>query len=530
LCDLPLDKAMFPGTHNSMSSSLYPGWLFGEQIDTIKGQLESGVRALLIDTHYGVPSTSRLPGSDTPLVLTDRAAELATPPGDDIDPAIAERATRLASRSPPAADAKRAIYLCHNYCELGAVPFSSVLADIKSFINTHPDDVVIIDIQDATTPADTAAAFHEAGLEDRIATLVPGQPLPTLGELIESRRTLLVFAEQGGAGAPPWYQKTYDWFQETPYSFKTSDNFSCQPNRGKPDAPLFLLNHWVTASPPDPGAAGKVNAAGVLDRRIERCIAQRGLVPTIVAVDFSEKGGVVDTLRSINDASVREVRAAREELAGVASSSPPRTGVIITAPTTVPGAPPTSPPVDTTAAPVPPESQIASLTGGDATLFCPTLEPMLRAVLAWAETILGEGPTDAGITDFAYAPVLARVVDAYVAHAPDELAARAEPLDTRVKAAVAALTNLGVDPAKQQKLADEAAALLAAPESPDGVTVQAALVPTLGQFVPTDRLRAAALVFAAGQPDPSTVLDLGYVSDSAAQASGFPCLDIVARI
>ncbi|HKA04719.1 MAG TPA: hypothetical protein VKD67_10325, partial [Acidimicrobiales bacterium] len=295
LCDLPLDKAMFPGTHNSMSSSLYPGWLFGEQIDTIKGQLDAGVRALLIDTHYGVPSTSRLPGSNTPIVLTDRAAELTAPTGENIDPAVAERASRLAARAPRAADAKRDIYLCHNFCELGAVTFSSVLADLKQFVDTHPDDVVILDIQDATTPADTAAAIRDAGLEDRIATLVPGQPLPTLGDLTNARHNLLVFAEEGGPGAPPWYQKTYDWFQETPYSFASADEFSCRPNRGKPSAPMFLMNHWVTASPPDPGAAGKVNSGPTLSQRIQTCIAERGLVPTIVAVDFSEKGDFVKT-------------------------------------------------------------------------------------------------------------------------------------------------------------------------------------------------------------------------------------------
>ena len=65
-CDLPLDQVVFPGTDNSMSSALYPGWLFGEQVNTIKAQLNAGVRALLIDTDYGVPSTAYLPGSGSP--------------------------------------------------------------------------------------------------------------------------------------------------------------------------------------------------------------------------------------------------------------------------------------------------------------------------------------------------------------------------------------------------------------------------------------------------------------------------------
>src|SRR5207237_8505255 len=39
LCDLPLNFVLFPATHNSMSSALYPGWLFAEHALTIEGQL-----------------------------------------------------------------------------------------------------------------------------------------------------------------------------------------------------------------------------------------------------------------------------------------------------------------------------------------------------------------------------------------------------------------------------------------------------------------------------------------------------------
>ncbi len=164
LCDVPLDKVVFPGSHNSMSSALYPGFLFAEQISTIKGQLDAGVRAFLIDTHYGVPSTVRVPGADTRLVLTDRAAELATPPGENIDPSVAARAQALAARASRAADAQRSIFLCHNFCELGAVSFSDVLGDVKRFLDTNPEEVVLLIIQDATTPADTSAAIERAGL------------------------------------------------------------------------------------------------------------------------------------------------------------------------------------------------------------------------------------------------------------------------------------------------------------------------------------------------------------------------------
>ncbi|MGH9270513.1 MAG: hypothetical protein ACRDZ2_04505, partial [Ilumatobacteraceae bacterium] len=225
LCDRRLDEVLFAGTHNSMSSALYPGWLFGEQIGPIADQLNSGIRALLFDTHYGVPSRARLPGSQTPVVLTDRARELSNPEFEGADPGVVERANALASRAPAAAEGDSTIYLCHNYCELGAISFASVLDDIKTFVETHPDDVVLIVIQDATTPDDTAQAFVDAGLEDKVATLQLGQPLPTLQELIDAGTTLVVFAEDGGAtSGPAWYQPAYEgWFQETPFSYDSID-------------------------------------------------------------------------------------------------------------------------------------------------------------------------------------------------------------------------------------------------------------------------------------------------------------------
>ena len=295
LCDLTLDQVTFAGSHNSMSSSQYPGFLFAEQIGTIGSQLNAGVRAFLIDTHYGVPSTSRVPGSSATLVITDRTGP-APDTGEAGDSASAERASRLAARAQRAADARRDIYLCHNHCELGAVVFSSVLQDVSTFLDTHPDEVVMLVIQDGTSPADTAAAIEAAGLGPRVATLTPGAPLPTLRSLIDSGRTLLVFSERETDGAPPWYHAVYEWFQETPYTFAGKGDFNCRPNRGPASAPLFLLNHWVTQSPPNPGVASSVNAPAVLRNRIERCIAERGIAPNVVAGDFVERGGLIPTV------------------------------------------------------------------------------------------------------------------------------------------------------------------------------------------------------------------------------------------
>src|SRR5690606_20021034 len=54
LCDRPLNEVTFPGTHNSMAAASERGWYFPSQRYGIAQQLRDGVRALLIDSYYGI--------------------------------------------------------------------------------------------------------------------------------------------------------------------------------------------------------------------------------------------------------------------------------------------------------------------------------------------------------------------------------------------------------------------------------------------------------------------------------------------
>jgi hypothetical protein len=294
-CDLRLDEVTLAGSHNAMSAAESPGWLFAEHTATIGGQLDAGIRGLLIDTHYGRPSSARFPGTDMPLVLTDLAAELAVPGAEVGNPAVRQRAVELTNAAPTDAGGARDVYLCHNYCELGAVRFADELIDLKRFLDENPGDVVMLVIQNAVAAADITSGFEEADLLSKTVVLEPDAPLPTIGELVDAGTQLVVFAERGDDDAPPWLHDAYDWFQETTYQFDSIEDFSCLPNRGDDDNPLFLLNHWVSRSPPEPQVAKEANQADVLAERIAQCERERGVRPTIIAADFSTIGDVIST-------------------------------------------------------------------------------------------------------------------------------------------------------------------------------------------------------------------------------------------
>jgi len=307
LCDRPFDQVVFPATHNAMSVPL-PGWFSALQERPIAGQLEDGIRGLLLDTHYAdrLPNGRIRTAFDSPAEITEALQQ------DGVNEAGAEAALRLRGRLGFRGDGERGMYLCHTFCEIGSTVLAPVLDDIRSFLVTHPGDVLVIVNQDGVTPDDFVAAMEEAGLARLAITPPPaGAPWPTLRELIDADRRVLVLAENEAGGAP-WYQLAYErLLQETPFEFATPaqliapDNLpaSCAENRGPADAPLFLLNHWVNTDPvPRPSHAAEVNAYEPLLRRARECQRLRGRLPNLLAVDFYGRGdvfGVADTLNGL---------------------------------------------------------------------------------------------------------------------------------------------------------------------------------------------------------------------------------------
>ena len=291
LCGRPLDEVAFAATHNSMSAASEEGWLFAAHRDGIAEQLDYGIRGLLIDVWFGYPS---LTGVATELLGKDREAMVELYGAE-----VVEARERIAAGLGPLED--RELYLCHGFCELGATPLREALRDIRRFLATNPGEVVIVFIQDEAPAEDIAAAFVEAGLE-RYAYAHPGRavPWPTLGELVDRNERLIVMTEHAERASAPWLHRGFELTQETPFAFRSVGDLSCEPNRGAPDAPLFLVNHWIEDVAPSPEDAELLNAREVLLPRLRECATERGLTPNLVAVNFSRSGDLLAVVDELN--------------------------------------------------------------------------------------------------------------------------------------------------------------------------------------------------------------------------------------
>jgi hypothetical protein len=304
LCDRPLDEVVLPATHNAMSVPL-PGWYSAEQDRPIAGQLEDGIRGLLVDAHYA----DRLPNGKLRTYFGSQEELKRQARQDGIPPSAVDAAQRIRDRLGFSGQGKRGMYLCHTFCELGATPLKRALDDLRDFLVAHPAAVVVVIDQDYVTPQDFVGAVKDAGLEKFAYRGPTSGDWPTLQEMIDDDQRVLFLAENK-AGAASWNHLAYKSItQETPYTFNKTSQLtepsklaaSCKSNRGPRTAPLFLLNHWISTDPlPRPSDASKVNAYEPLLARAQECRRLRKRLPNLLAVNFYRRGDLFKVVDELN--------------------------------------------------------------------------------------------------------------------------------------------------------------------------------------------------------------------------------------
>ena len=252
LCDRRYDQVVYATTHNSMSND-DEGWLLPNQHRGLTRQLEDGIRGLMPDFHYW--------------------------DGDGSVPGV--------------------VYVCHQICEMGHETLVDWLGKIKAFGDARPREVITLIVENYVSAADIAAAFDAAGLTGRLYALPDGAPWPTLGEMIAAGRTLVVLTDSAG-GDPAWLMDEFSHVWETPWSYKSAADFTCNQDRGSRSNPLFVLDHFLEDPFPGPQLAETVNHDPLLLDRMKQCQAESGSLPNFPTVDFYDIGDLFAAVDAMN--------------------------------------------------------------------------------------------------------------------------------------------------------------------------------------------------------------------------------------
>lgn len=298
LCDRRYDEVSYVTTHNAMSVADEPGWFLAEQPHGITAQLDGGARGLMIDVWQARPAGEYV--SSLAVNLTEGRAELE----QSFEPEVIDSALRVVETVIGPPTGPPALYMCHGLCEIGATPLAPTLDSLRVWLETNPDEVVTVIVENHVPAGQIAEAFVAAGLEPYLHT-PDATGWPTLQQMITSGQRLVVMTEEG-SGSPTysWLRNAFELVQDTPYTFPSAQDFSCEPNRGPADAPLLLVNHWLSGFANLVSAAEQVNVDAVLGERVHECRSERDLLPNFVGVNYYSIGdvlAVVDDLNEVDD-------------------------------------------------------------------------------------------------------------------------------------------------------------------------------------------------------------------------------------
>ncbi|KAF9260274.1 PLC-like phosphodiesterase [Marasmius fiardii PR-910] len=212
------------------------------------------------------------------------------------------------------------LHFCHTDCILfdgGLVV--DYLKKVKAFLDSNPNEVITllftnpegVSITDVWKPA-----FDNAGITS-LAFVPPHQPMtrfewPTLGELIDSGKRVIVFLDAGAEnGGVDFILPEFTMIWEPPFS-STDKTFPCRVDRIEgplsPPEHMYMLNHNLNVNLFDSGVlisdrpeAPTTNGVASITADANGCrpLAD-GLPPNFVMLDYVNIGKGLEAVNQLN--------------------------------------------------------------------------------------------------------------------------------------------------------------------------------------------------------------------------------------
>jgi hypothetical protein len=242
-CNKRYDEVAYLTTHNAFNSR-QDSFLFPNHNTNIEAQLNSGVRALMID------------------VYEDNGVSV--------------------------------VY--HGYSFLGSKPLSTYLNTIKHFLDTNPNEIITIILECYTNANAIENDMSNAGLTNYLHSQNSNSPWSTLQTMINSNKRLVVLSDKSDATSnQDWYHYVWDFAVENKYG-----EINCDYNRGNPSNKLFIYNHFVTSNMGSVAKARRVNSNPDFLNYVTQCQLLKNKFPNFITVDFYEIGDALEVVNLLN--------------------------------------------------------------------------------------------------------------------------------------------------------------------------------------------------------------------------------------
>ncbi len=259
-CTKLYSEMAFLTTHNAYNyldtDSIYP---LPNQYWNIREQLNNGVRALMLDIYY-----------------PDEWFEAAD----------------------------TSVWLYHSTSLVGKRPLAYEFEEIKAFMDANSFEIITLIIENYVSVEHLEGALNASGLSEYLFEYNPAEGWPELGTMSDRNERLVILSEADLQTDKPWFLYVWDHVVETPFSIHSRSEFDCSYNRGQPENPLFLMNHFITSEALGLGqvdSAAVINEEAYLLNRINQCESELGRTPNFIAVDFVSIGNARNVVDQLNN-------------------------------------------------------------------------------------------------------------------------------------------------------------------------------------------------------------------------------------
>jgi two-component SAPR family response regulator len=127
-------------------------------------------------------------------------------------------------------------------------PFIETMATIKKTLDAKPDKILTLFLDFNVNVGELTAVFQDAGIIPYLYVHTPGDDWPSLKNMVETNKRLVVFSMQDHRNSPDWLHYVWDNAVEPYFSLLDAPVFKGEFLKGDPKNSLLIYNDYNSPS------------------------------------------------------------------------------------------------------------------------------------------------------------------------------------------------------------------------------------------------------------------------------------------